>query len=161
MNYYTILLVILTFVSTIFVNSHSDGYNHPDEEFFKTINEQSNINSNHINNNHIDKNSAKNLFNIEKTTPTIMTNYIGKWTPLYADEKIYIFTGFGSTINTENERLSSKRLERMIAYAYIKNDTNKQEYNAYFESIPHDGSYWHLTLTKLSMGYYKYTIKIL
>jgi hypothetical protein len=101
-----------------------------------------------------------NLDNLEdngdNTNPTIITNYIGRWTPMIAQKNMYVFAGFGSTINTEDDRLSSKKLERMIGYGYKNNDVD--DYTVYFEVIPHDGSYWHLLIANLTTGQYKYTL---
>ena len=92
----------------------------------------------------------------DNTHPTIVTNYIGRWSPVAAHKNMYVFAGFGSTINTEDERLSSKKLERMIGYGYKNHDAD--DYTVYFEVIPHDGSYWHLLIANLTMEQYKYTV---
>lgn len=92
----------------------------------------------------------------DNTHPTIVTNYIGRWSPVAAHKNMYVFAGFGSTINTEDERLSSKKLERMIGYGYKNHDAD--DYTVYFEVIPHDGSYWHLLIHNLTMEQYKYTV---
>jgi hypothetical protein len=91
--------------------------------------------------------------------PTIITNYIGRWFPMYAENGMYVFSGYGSSINTEDDNLSSKKLERMVAYAYRDPTNNITDYGAYFESVPLDGSYWYVTLNNLTtIGYIKYTI---
>jgi len=92
--------------------------------------------------------------------PTILTNYIGKWFQLYGDPSIYLFSGYGSAINTYDDRLSSKRLERATGYGYRKyrNTTTTPYYIAYLETIPRDGSYWLISLNNITTGYYKYSV---
>jgi len=114
------------------------------------------INNKNLRNSNI-KHDVYESINDDETTPTIITNYVGNWYPLYLNEKMYIYAGYGKMINTENKYLSSKKAERMIGYGYLKNKKTNL-YTVYFESIPHDGSYWHLEIYNVTDGYYKYTI---
>jgi signal transduction histidine kinase len=92
----------------------------------------------------------------DDTYPTIVTNYIGRWVPMYAEDTMYLFSGFGAMINIEDKRLSSKKLERIIGYAYKKPENT--QYTVYFETLPKDGSYWHVVLKNITLGYTKYTL---
>jgi hypothetical protein len=100
------------------------------------------------------------------TNSVTITNYIGRWYTLYAEDNIFLFTGYGSTIHNEDVTKSSKKLERTSAYAYKLSKKEKQtfgttyDYYAHFEVLPRDGNEWTLFLNDLNIesAYYKYTL---
>ena len=101
-----------------------------------------------------------NLMFINSSNPTTITNYIGRWFQLYGDPNVLLYSGYGSTINTYDDRLSSKKLQRMAGYGYKRTENNSTYYTVYFENLPLDGTYLLLQLNSITAGYYKYSIYV-
>lgn len=100
------------------------------------------------------------------SNPVLITNYIGKWYTLYAEDNVFLFTGYGSAIHNEDVTKSSKKLERITAYAHKLSNSEKHklgtdyDYYAYFDVLPYDGTQWTMFLNNLNVetAYYKYTV---
>jgi len=90
----------------------------------------------------------------------IITDYIGKWNKMRGAPNIFIYSGYGTTINMYDNSLSTKKLQRTSGYAYRKHDNNANTtyYNVFFETVPNDGNYWFVQLYNISTNYYKYSI---
>jgi hypothetical protein len=100
----------------------------------------------------------QNTIGFSVDNPTTITEYIGSWYTLHSNKNVLIFSGYGSMTNTYDNKLSSKKLERVSGYGSKVENSNSTEYYAYIESVPIDGSYWFLKLDNITNGFIKYSI---
>jgi hypothetical protein len=100
----------------------------------------------------------KSTISVSVDSATTISEYIGSWYNLKSDPNVFIYSGYGSMTNTYNNKLSSKRMERVSGYGSKIKNNNSTDYYAYIESFPLDGSYWLLKLDNITVGFIKYSI---